>query len=171
MAVPKYDDFFISILTFLSDGLEHNTKEIRNYCADSFELSEEDRKAVIPSGANMLTDRVSWSRFHLHKSGLIERTRKSIYRITPLGLDVLRKGETFEYVRAKIRESDTSPVILQDEVSIAETQSPQERIDYAIEQLKSELVDNLLVELIHMDEYDFEQLVVDLLLKMGLTNS
>ncbi|MBQ7196857.1 MAG: restriction endonuclease [Synergistaceae bacterium] len=168
MAVPKYDDFFISILTFLSDGLEHHTKEIRDYCADSFELSEEDRKAIIPSGANMLADRVSWSRFHLKSAGLIESPRRGVYHITQSGREALEQGVTLEYIQElQIKNGETISDSLQDESPARETQSPQEMIDYAMEQLKSELVDALLTEVIRMDEYDFEQLVVDLLLKMG----
>lgn len=56
MAVPKYNEFFPSFLTILSDGKEHSLKEIRAYCADSFDLSEEDRAATIPSGRNMVID-------------------------------------------------------------------------------------------------------------------
>ena len=172
MAVPKYDNFFISILTFLSDGQEHVLKEIRDYCADSFELSEEDRKAVIPSGQNMLRSRVGWARFYLKSAGLIESPRRATYHITQLGREALERGVTLEYIQElQQRNGEAISDPLQDESPARETQSPQEMIDYAMEQLKSELVDALLTEVIRMDEYDFEQLVVDLLLKMGLTNS
>lgn len=165
--MPKFDDFFISILTFLSDGQEHNMKEICDYCADSFELSEEDRKAAIPSGQNRLTNRVSWARYYLTKANLITKLRRVFYKITPLGTQALNDGKIFDYVRDVDKKSEKISLPLPDESSIREPQSPQERIDLAIEQLKSALVDDLLEEIINMDAYDFEQLVVDLLLRMG----
>ena len=48
-----------------------------------------------------------------------------------------------------------------------DTQSHLEAIDYALAQLKSELADDLLAEVLKMNEYDFERLVVELLVKMG----
>lgn len=72
MAVPKYNEFFPSFLTFLGDGQEHKLKEIRAYCADSFQLSDEDRNAILPSGTNMFINRVDWAKTHLKKAGLID---------------------------------------------------------------------------------------------------
>ncbi|MBR0233023.1 MAG: restriction endonuclease, partial [Synergistaceae bacterium] len=48
-----------------------------------------------------------------------------------------------------------------------EPQTPQELIENAISELKSVLIDKLLTEINNMNPYDFERLVVDLLLKMG----
>ncbi len=76
----------------MSDGQEHSLKDIRAYCADSFNLSEEDRAATIPSGKNMVIDRVGWARTHLKKAGLIESPQKATFVITPLGKEVLQKG-------------------------------------------------------------------------------
>ena len=172
MAVPKYNEFFPSFLTFLSDGQEHSLKDIRAYCADSFNLSEEDRAATIPSGKNMVIDRVGWARTHLKKAGLIESPQKATFVITPLGKEVLQKGTeclTLDYVhKLQVKNGQAMPETNADETTqITDTQSPLEAIDIALAQLKSELADELLSEVLKMDEYDFEKLVVDLLVKMG----
>ena len=39
MPVPKYYQFFPSILDCLADGKEHNLKEVAEYCANKFNLS------------------------------------------------------------------------------------------------------------------------------------
>ena len=44
MAVPKYNEFFPSILNCLSDGNIHTLKNIREYCISAFSLSENDQK-------------------------------------------------------------------------------------------------------------------------------
>lgn len=64
--------------------------------------------------------------------------------------------------------SSSSPISNdQDTVQVQDIQSPLEAIDYALAQMKSELADDLLAEVLKMNEYDFERLVVELLLKMG----
>ena len=167
MAVPRFDEFFVPILKFLSDGLKHSTKEIYDYCADSFSLSSEDRRATLSSGANMLRDRVHWAYFYLKKADLIERSQRAVYNITSSGLEVLNKNInilTLKYVTELQKRNDETPTEIPPNT---EAVSPHDKIDSAIEQLKSALVEELLAEVIGMDEYDFEQLVVDLLLKMG----
>ena len=169
MAVPKFYEFFISILTFLSDGQEHNIKDVYFCCSENFNLPDEDIKAILPSGANMLKTRVSWACSYLMKADLIERPRRAIYKITQLGLETLKSKNalTLEYIlELQTKNGTVSATSLSDTLS-EEQQSPQERIDFAIEQLRAALVDDLLEEVINMNEYDFEQLVVDLLIKMG----
>ena len=174
MSVPKYNEFFPSFLTFLSDGEEHTLKDIRAYCADSFNLSEEDWNATIQSGKNMLIDRVGWASTHLKKAGLIESLKKATFKLTILGKEVLNRGTdilTLEYVHElQVSNGDDMPEPISDDVQDGGSQdarSPLEMIDYATGQLKSELADDLLAEVIKMDEYDFERLAVDLLIKMG----
>ena len=167
MPVPKYNEFFPTFLSFLGDGQEHSIKEIRSYCADSFHLSDEDRNATISSGRNLLIDRVGWAKTYLKKAGLIDAPARATCVITDLGKQVLAKGAdclTLDYVhqlQSSPSSSDTEITQPQD------TQSPLEAIDNALAQLKSELADDLLAEVLKMDEYDFERLVVELLVKMG----
>ena len=170
MAVPKYNEFFPSFLKILGDGQEHDLKEIRAYCADSFQLSDEDRNAVIPSGRNMLIDRVGWAKTHLKKAGLIDSPSRAKFCITALGKEVLDKGTelSLEYVHdLQVKNGGEIPEATSETAQVADTQSPQEAIDLAMKQLKSGLADDLLSEVSRMNEYAFEQVVVDLLLKMG----
>lgn len=85
---------------------------------------------------------------------------------------MLAKGTgilTLDYVhQIQMKNGQAMPDATPDDTSYAkDAQSPMEAIDIALAQLKSELEDNLLVEVLKMDEYDFEKLVVDLLVKMG----
>jgi len=170
MAVPKFYEFFVSILKFLSDGREHNIKDIYAFCAKNFNLSDNDIKTVLQSGANMLRTRVSWACSYLMKAELIERPQRAFYCITQHGREALTQGEnilTLEYVLGLQTENGKFPTKQLSDNLAEETRTPQEKIDNAIGQLKSALAEELLAEVIRMDEYDFEQLVVDLLLKMG----
>ncbi len=171
MAVPKYYEFFPVILTFLGDGNTHTSEEIRSHCSDVFNLSEEDRNAKIPSGNKLIVSRIGWAKTNLKKAGLIDTPARAICMITEFGKQTLGKGTdclTLEYVRQlQEKKSDMLPAPAQETVSTSDAQSPIEAIDYAMAQLKSELADDLLAEISKMDEYDFEKLVVDLLVKIG----
>ena len=171
MSVPKYNEFFPSFLSLLADGKEHSLEEIRKHCRNSFQLSEEDLKATIPSGQNMLINRIGWARNNLKLAGLISSPQRAVWVITPLGKEVIQNGTnilTLEYVNGLIRKNNEHSSNNEAKIpDVQEAQSPQEAIDFAMEQLKSKLVDELLSEVRRMNEYDFEQVVVDLLVKMG----
>lgn len=83
MAVPKYNEFFPSFLLSLKDGQSRSIKEIMDYCAKSFNLTDEDIKLTLPSGKRTyLYDRVGWAKTYLNKSGLVTTVGRAQYRLT-----------------------------------------------------------------------------------------
>lgn len=174
MPVPKYYQFFPSILDCLADGKEHNLKEVAEYCANKFNLSDEDKREALPSGQPTYLNRVGWARTYLKKAGLIDRTSRSVYVITDLGeeavkngssnvdLEYLRRFDSFnEFSNPKNTQSDNCVDINKKE------ESPQEQLEFSIREINSSLCDSLMSELLKMSPYDFENLIVRLLIKMG----
>lgn len=53
MAIPKYNEFMPTIITCLSDGNRHTTKELITFCANAFQLTEEERQRRLPTGASV----------------------------------------------------------------------------------------------------------------------
>lgn len=91
MAVPKYYEFFSSVLYALEDGKTKHVKEIREYALDALKVSEEDRRELLPSKTQRMSDnRVNWAITYLHKAELIERVTRGKYKITPRGLQALQ---------------------------------------------------------------------------------
>lgn len=174
MPVPKYYQFFPSILDCLADGKEHNLKEVAEYCANKFNLSDEDKREALPSGQPTYLNRVGWARTYLKKAGLIDRTSRSVYVITDLGeeavkngssnvdLEYLRRFDSFnEFSNPKNTQSDNCVGINKKE------ESPQEQLELSIREINSSLCDSPMSELLKMSPYDFENLIVRLLIKMG----
>lgn len=174
MPVPKYYQFFPSILDCLADGKEHNLKEVAEYCANKFNLSDEDKREALPSGQPTYLNRVGWARTYLKKAGLIDRTSRSVYVITDLGeeavkngssnvdLEYLRRFDSFnEFSNSKNTQSGNCVGINKKE------ESPQEQLELSIREINSSLCDSLMSELLKMSPYDFENLIVRLLIKMG----
>ena len=143
-----------------------------DYCAKAMHLTEEELNSKYHQGRNIFYDRVSWARTYLKKARLISSPKQATFFITDLGKEALQKGRealTLEYVRQLMNDNgeneDGDDVTIND--TSDSTQSPQEAIEYAIKELNSALADELLTEIASMDNYDFEHLVVDLLIKMG----
>jgi restriction system protein len=181
MAVPGFQEMFLPFLQCLADGQPRHVSAIREFVEDYFQLSPEDREELIPSGqSTKAANRVGWARTHLSKAGLIERTEWGVYHITEAGRNLvanppaqfdLRFLDTIpqhkEWFHAS-RSAIDAPVA--DEAATA-TQPPNERIEEAFSQLNASLAAELLAHMLKMDPFRFEQLVVDLLFKMGYGGS
>lgn len=174
MSVPKYYEFFPYVLECLSDNKEHTMKEIAEYCAAAVKLTEEDKRVTISSGMPVYINRVGWARTYLSKAGLIERVARSTYHINEQGkkavefgvhnvdLQYLRQFDSFnEFSNSKTANKDKT------EMGIEKEESPQEQIESAISKINSSLLDDIMSEVLKMSPYDFENLVVRLLIKMG----
>lgn len=91
MSIPTYNEFYDSILELLSDGQIHNSKETIEYCANAFQLSDEERMLRIPSNRQtVLANRVGWARTYLKKAGLITAHQRGQYKITEAGLTAVK---------------------------------------------------------------------------------
>lgn len=177
MAVPKYNEFFSPILEFLSDGERHTTKEIRSFCIAHFSLTEDDVQQTTLSGKqNLLSDRIGWAKTYLKKAGLIECPVRSEYVLTEEGKKAVGIGVsnvTLEYLKQyeSFRKfwgisSSVPASVTVNEIEDTE-QSPKEVIESSVKQINESLADTLMQEILKMEWYDFEKLVVLLLKKMG----
>src|SRR3990167_95658 len=93
MTIPDYQTIMLPVLKFAGDKKEHSIRETTDYISDSFKLSGEERKEVLPSGRSYIIDnRVGWARTYLKKAGLLEDTRRSHFKITEEGLKVLARS-------------------------------------------------------------------------------
>ncbi len=50
MAIPDFQSIMLPLMRYCRDEKEHNTGETADALAAEFKLSEEERKALLPSG-------------------------------------------------------------------------------------------------------------------------
>lgn len=181
MAIPDYQTIMLPVLKFAGDKKEHSIREAIDHIADLFKLTEEQRKEVLPSGRSYIIDnRVGWARTYLKKAGLLEDTRRSYFRITDNGAEVLAKSPTEinikflqqfpefnEFRKRKDDEEEERGQAMQEETS----QTPQELLEYGYQKIKRDLAQELIELVKKASSRFFEQLVVELLLKMGYGGS
>ena len=63
MPIPDYQTIMLPLLRFLGDGEVHSRREAVDYLAEEFNLTDEERKELLPSGKQPLfSNRVGWAR-------------------------------------------------------------------------------------------------------------
>ncbi len=179
--IPKYTDMYGEFLNILSDGNIHSVEEIRDKLAAKFNVTEDERKQLTPSGNGLLfNNRVGWTISYLKKAGLVNSPDKGKYEITSLGKETLKKGtvidndylNSFKSFREFLKRNNKpknkeNNAYLQD----SQTQTPEEIMDAAFEHIKDNLAEEVLAEVVKMEPFAFERLVINLLIAMGYGNS
>ncbi len=177
MAVPKFFEFFPVVMECLLPGEAVNAQSLRDFAVQRLNVSEEDRKVLVPSGKqSMFYNRVSWAATYLKKAELIASPKRGQYQITPKGRAAWK--ETGGHINLKYLSTIDSFVSFQTAVpadaaegekkdSQNEESTPQDVLDAAYEKIKSTLMDDLLAEIMGQTPAFFERLVVELLVKMG----
>jgi restriction system protein len=182
MGIPDFQSFMLPLLKFSADQQEHSLRDAIEALAQTFKLSDEERKELLPSGQQTVVDnRVSWSRTHLKKAGLLESTRRSFFKITQRGLDVLGRNpqkidvkfleqfpEYIEFRAASRRDKETA---LGAEAEVNNHQTPEELLEYGYQRIRQDLAQELLNRVKNTSPSFFERLVVELLVKMGYGGS
>ncbi len=79
-----------------ADGKEHAISETTEALADQFKLSDDERKALLPSGVQeVFRNRVAWATSHLKMAELLEAPKRGIYKIAERGLEAVGQNPSF----------------------------------------------------------------------------
>jgi len=178
MAIPTFQEVMLPILRLMRDGQVHSVKECVEHIEQTFYLSEEDKLERLPSGKQRTVyNRVMWAITHMKKAGVLEsREKRGCYAIAKEGrrllnqnpseinVRLLRNYESYRsFVRAEEQTTDESlPRTIEDA-----DKTPEEIMGILAAQLDLQLADELLEAICGNSSTFFENLVVDLLLKMG----
>jgi restriction system protein len=186
MVLPTYEQMMLPILQHASDGREHSSREAIDAVAAVFQLSDEQRTELLPSGQQPILDnRANWARFYMTKAGLLMATRRGFHKITERGLQIVQRNpqridnvllnqfqEFVQFKSTRRKSGATGSVITDtaDQLDIA-TQTPHEAIEFGYQQMRRDLESELLALVKRCSPSFFERLVVDLLVRMGYGGS
>ncbi|HSV76713.1 MAG TPA: restriction endonuclease [Bacteroidales bacterium] len=175
--IPDFQSLMLPFMNHLSDGQEHSTTETHDKLAKQFGLTEEELFQYLPSG-NQKTfyNRLFWAKAHLKMAGLLENTKRGHFRITERGKQVIASKPALinlkflkqfpDYLensgRSRNEEKNT---ILENESEIAAT--PEETLESNYLQIRKNLALEILTKIKSCSIIFFENLVVELLVKMG----
>lgn len=181
MPVPDFQSLMLPVLMATAEG-EISASELRDRVAQSVKLSQEDLKEMLPSGRQTtFGNRTAWANVFLQRAGLIEKTSRGVYRATPIGLQVLAERpskidmkflERFQsYVEWRQRSAAGGfgkPLVADPGSPTTEVSTtPEEQMGRSYQILTGALEADLLDRMREMSPNSFEELVIDLLSKLG----
>jgi restriction system protein len=178
VAVPDFQTLMLPLLKLTADQQVHSTGEVIDALAKQFQLTETDLEELLPSGKQRrFVNRVNWATTHLRKGTLLESAGYGKFRITPSGLKVLAGNPMrvdmktlanfpgySEFVGSSATSKTPSTVT---DVEL----TPEEQMAATHRQLEEGLEQELLDKVLAVSPAYFEQLVVDLLVRMGYGGS
>lgn len=189
MAIPDFQSFFYPFLKYSSEHNEISLNEIREFLTQYFSLTDEDKAERVPSGAQTKFDnRIYWTKSYFSKAKLIENTKRSHFKITDRGRSFLTKftdyisindlktiGEFREFNEGTSSTDEQGKKIIEtavtETVPTIETKTPLERLEESYQFIKRELASDLLEKIRGNTWQFFEDLVIDLMVKMGYGGS
>ena len=176
MAIPDFQSIMLPLLKLAGDGQEHSAKEIVEALAEQFQLTEDEKKELLPSGRQAtFSNRAGWARTYLKQAILLDAPKRGLIKITPRGIDVIKQNltainisfleqypefNTFRNLKSKEKLSQNNEVQ-------PSFQTPEEALEASYQNLRQTLADELLQTLKSCSPTFFESLVVDVLVKMG----
>lgn len=191
MAIPDYETLMLPLLRLLQSEDKH-IRALSEALADEFRLTDDEKAALLPSGrgVTVIHSRTGWAKTYLKQAGLIAQPRRGWATLTDRGREVLagqptrvdnafldrfREFRDFR-VRSRSEEEAVSGVLapvasalVQDDKT--ESKSPEERLEAARREISLALASDLLARVRAFEPSAFEQLIVDLLVKMGFGGS
>lgn len=180
--LPKYDELFLTVLSVMSDGNEKSIPEIASQTISLISVPQELLEERLPSGSQRLIDnRIGWARTYLHKAGLVQRTRRGIYKITDNGSQLLGSKPSELTLKDldglnELREwrkgssSEAMPEELKPDEGFS-FYTPEEQVEKSIASILSQLQEEVLERIKQLSPEGFEQLVLRLLVGMGYGGS
>jgi restriction system protein len=185
MAIPDFQSLLLPLLRFAGNGGEHTLAEARDTLAREFQLPIEEREKLLPSGRQKVFDnRVSWAKVYLQQADLLSSPRRGHFQITEQGrallgqnlreidIAVLERFDVFRAFRERSKATgsggDAASAPTPEAIQAA---TPEELLEQAYETIRAELVSELLARVKACSPLFFENLVVELMLKMGYGGS
>jgi len=165
LPIPDYQTLLRPLLEHLSDGVEHPGDETSTVLVRVLRLSDEERNQLRPKGkGTVFGNRMAFAKAKLKEAGMIDSPSPGVYRILPTGAALLKQT--------------TGPITLKElnpgkhggadvlEEPPPEAMTDEEHIEYLHRQIRKKLATDLLERIKNCPPAFFEQLVVDLIVKM-----
>lgn len=188
MPIPDYQTLMLPVLRAVADGQEYRFRDVVETLASEYQLTDEERNTLLPSGTAPLFDnRVGWARTYLKQAGVVESRKRGYFNITERGKALLARNParidnstlaqypefvTFRQNRGGDGQATAVPV---SKPAVAtpelDDSTPEESFAQAYQRLRANLEAELLDQVKSSTPSFFERLVIDLLVAMGYGGS
>lgn len=175
--IPDYQSLMRPVLECARNE-PRKISDVVEEISDRLELSEEERRKMLPSGKQTtIANRVHWARSYMKQAGLVRNIKRGWYVLTDRGRTVLddtsivldskylEKFDEFQEFKSRGKENGEDVTAQQDSETPANT--PDENLQAAHRKLEAALAANLLDYVRSASPMFFENMIVDLLIAMG----
>lgn len=176
MAVPPQHEFYRPVLEIIaqsSDGLRH--QEIASQVATRLSLTTDDIQVMTKGRTKSLVDsHIRFVVFVARKAGLLDSSERGKYQITSEGQNFLnrhRGGFPVTELQPLLSSSDEGSEVANLIFGSLADNTPDNMMDTIHRQLRNQLIEDILNHLKSVPSEDFEELVVELLGRMGYGHS
>lgn len=176
--VPDYQTLMRPVLESCAHG-EVRIGDVVDRLAERFELTDEERNQLLPSGKQTrFSNRVHWAKSYLKQAGLVKATKRAHFAITDRGREALadagaqinsaylERFEEFQEFRSRAKDSDKLEDMAETVLTTTDA-TPDEVLRSAHKKINAALAEELLDRVREASPAFFENLIVELLLAMG----
>lgn len=183
--IPSYQDALLPFLKILSDGKEHPIKEVTERISIEFNLTEDEKNQLVPSGQfTLIRGRVGWARTYLKMAGLITYVKRGVSKITERGKSVLEANldkidadylkqfpEFIEFLKGNKKDDVQNEQKESTQEPLKSNITPDEMMGQAYLNIRRSLETEIIEILKSVSPSYFEKIVVELIVKMGYGGS
>ncbi|MEI7441601.1 MAG: restriction endonuclease [bacterium] len=183
MAIPDYQTVSLPLLKLVGAKGTISIKDAIDAISSQFKLTPEERGTLLPSGKQeIIVNRVGWARTYMKKAGLLTSPQRGVIEITDRGKQVLSENpaiinvsfltrfpefEEFRALKNSIENGTTKSEVKTEESSA----TPEELLENSYQDLKANLLDEMIEKIKTCSPQFFERLVVDTIVRMGYGGS
>jgi len=179
--IPDFQSFMLPLLDFIGKNEELPMKALKEGMIKHFSITKEEQEQKTPNGKQFIYyNRIAWAVSYLKMAELVYYPQRGIYKITEQGKNVLKNPpnkititflNTFENFTKNRGPRKVKVVKIDDMEHEISEKTPDELFELSYTKIINNLKDQLIQKVKECDPYFFEQLVLDLLLKMGYGGS
>jgi len=186
MPVPTYDQFIEPILRYLALHPEGVTApDAHEAAARQLGLTDEERALILPSGVQRIyKNRAGWAHDRLKRAGLSSSPKHGFWMLTEAGREFAKANPpplseadvqklAIEYLGVTLKQpgvglqQSKKPLVTSSTPMLAPVATPDDQLDSAIAELRQAASDDLLERLASVSPSFFENLVLEVLHRMG----
>jgi len=179
MAIPDFQSVMLPLLNEFDVKKNLTSKEAIQFSIKNFKLTEDEVAQLLPSKTQqVIKNRVYWALVYLSKAGLIKKVKRGHYEITNRAREVLDdqlEKITVKYLKKYPEFVEFQSISKGDSKSIENDQQsngdPLEEFEKTYNELKGEVLSEILALVRGLDPEDFEKLCLHLMQEVGYGTS
>ena len=179
--IPDFQSIMLPLLNFIGQNDEVTMKTIKEGMIEYFNITKDEQEQKTPNGKQFVYyNRTAWAISYLRMAELVFSPQRGTYRISSEGKKVLKNPPekiTVKYLKnnekfsKNLGQGRKKNISIDDKEQEISDKTPDEIFELSYTQIIDNLKEQLKQKINECNPYFFEQIVLDLLLKMGYGGS